>query len=148
MAEYFFNNGGTSGGSGGLVQLAPDTSYFTGSSNNSGSNASIIGIDASAGLTTALSLTGKHAIGNLGFNSVTAENVTIELTVDGVEIINDTFALGTTSINVLNTVNGASGSTLNPYTVGAILCEQSLVLRIATATDSSVNLFYLARPIL
>ena len=129
---------------GGLPQLAPDLNFI---SNNVASTVVYqnLLINPAGALTTALSLTGKFAIAALAFSSVLAENVTIVLTIDDVVIINDNFTSGI-SVSLLNATNGTPSGDSND--VGAILCNSSLLLQIQTATDTSVVLNYIARPIL
>lgn len=100
------------------------------------------GIDCSTGLTTVLSLTGKHMISLLYLGSMTAENVTIKLTVDGEIKWNDSFALSTTSLSLVGT-NFTSSSTTDFFG-----CESSLLLEVQTATDTSIDLRYMSRPLL
>ena len=98
-----------------------------------------MGIDASAGLTTALSLTGKFAIDYLNFGGVLSENMTIKLTVDGTVIWNDTFVAG--NANQLF-FGGSSGGIAE-----SAQCNSSLLLEVQMATDTDINLSYSARPI-
>lgn len=129
------------------IRLAPDLNFFENTDGNLGNQLRITGIDSSGGLTTALSLTGKYAISSIGFQGLTSETVTVEMTIDGVVIFNDTFT-SATSLSVLNSVSGTSIGTNNPATVGPVICESSLLLRIQTATASNLTLNYLVRPIL
>lgn len=135
------------GGDGGLPKLTPDPNYISNSINSSSGYTQITGIDGSAGLVTALSLSGKYAVCALGFIGTTAESVTIKLTIDGVVIIPDTFTAGT-SISILNVSNGLPGSTTRVADIGAVVCNSSLLLEIQTASDTDVSLNYIVRPIL
>ncbi len=133
----------SSGGSGGLPQLAPDLTYPGDRRNlNITTYKEITGINASLGLTTALSLSGKFAISLLRFGGTSAELMTIKLTVDGVVIWNDSYTGTSSSQYLLGNVAGGAG------TSETIQCNTSFLLELQTATDTSVNLQYMARPIL
>jgi len=132
----------TVGGAGGLVQLAPDLDFPSKFSGTTIGYVVILGIDAVGSLTTALSLTGKHAIDLLAFDGITAEEVTVKLTVDGVVIWNSTFTAAS-SIKLFG-----SNSVSNSSTVSSMICNDSLLLEIQTTADNSINLNYMARPIL
>ena len=135
------------GGSGGLPKLAPDLGFFESTENNRGTQKTLI-IDPSGGLTTALSLTGKFAISGIGLQGLTAENLTVELTVDGVVIYNDTF-VSNTALSILNASSGGQLLSSNTFAdVRAITCDSSFLLRLQTATDTSVTVNYMVRPIL
>lgn len=101
----------------------------------------IDGIDASSGLTTALSLTGKFAIAHLSFINMLAESQTFKLTIDGVVIMNDTFVGQADQL----IVGDASNTTRDNI---IIQCDESLLLEVQTTTDTSITLNYVARPIL
>jgi hypothetical protein len=133
---------GKSGGSA-LPQLAPDLTWP--SDKNVFTNYKLINLDPSGGLTTALSLEGKWSISSLLLSNFTAELITIKLTVDDRIIWNDTFTLTSTSESVL------IGGILNSNTTlqdAVTSCKASWLLEIQTASDSSVNVKYTARPIL
>jgi len=130
------------GGGGGLPQLAPDLTYPSSPTTGSVTYQVITGINGTGGLTTALSLTGKYAVMFLEFLSVVAENVTIKLTIDGVVIWNENF----TSSSSIALFGNNSGANAGPNEI--LQCETSLLLEIQTTTDTSVQLNYLARPIL
>lgn len=127
----------TGGGNG--FKLAPDLT-FPGDIAGSGSFKRLV-FDPSGALTTALSLTGKFVIDTLYFSGLTAETITVKLTVDGVVIWNDTFTT-TTTLALLSNISTVSGSSIS------ITCGSSFLLELQTATDTSVTLDYLARPIL
>ncbi len=130
-------------GSGGLPRLAPDLTYPA-SKIGSGNFKKITGIDASSGLTTALSLTGNFAVSYLAFHRQTAESNRYKLTVDGVVIWDDT-KVASTGVDVfLGNVN-VSGTLYSSDTV--IECKNSLLLEVHTATDTDIELYYLARAI-
>lgn len=126
-----------------LPKLAPDLS-FPGNLVNGAGFFAINGIDATGGLTTALSLSGgAFSVSLLEFTSTASENITIKLTVDGVVVWNDTFANASSSIKLL----GAKEATVSGV-VSEIQCDDSFLLEIQTTADNAVNLNYLARPIL
>ena len=134
-------------GGGGLPKLTPDLLFFD-RLGNSSAIVSSASIDASGGLTTALSLTGKYMINSVGLSGMTAETVTIKLTIDGVIIINNTFT-STTSVSVVNTYNGTA-TTTSPSQIGftPIGCDSTFLLEVQTATDTNISLQYNVRPIL
>ncbi len=127
-------------GGGGLPQLAPDLTYPSDKASSLGTSKAINGISAVGALTTALSLTGKFIIHQLAFTALTAESITIKLTVDSVVIWNDTFVCGTTE-SLINDITGA-------IVQESYSCESAFLLEIQTTADASVNLTYLAREIL
>jgi hypothetical protein len=129
-------------GSGGGLSFAPDLTAPSSALSQNLPYRSITGINGSSGLTTAISLTGKYAVSWLKFEGLTSETITIKLTVDGVIIWNDTFTCQT-SLQLLGNTSSSEVCVDGPY-----ICNQSLLLEIQTATDTSVNLEYLARPIL
>tara|TARA_R110002096_G_scaffold252924_1_gene445850 strand:- start:113 stop:523 length:411 start_codon:yes stop_codon:yes gene_type:complete len=128
-------------GGGGPPKLAPDLTYPSSLGANRGFT-TIAAIDASSGLTTALSLTGKFSIDLLQFSLLTAENITVKLTIDGVVIWNDTFSVVGTTLQLF----GSDSSTST--TISTMQCEASLLLEIQTATDTDISLDYTARPVL
>ena len=115
----------------------------------SGNFINITGIDASAGLTTVLSLTGKYVISFLRFTGMISESNRVKLTIDDVVIWDDTYVMaaggttpGETLLGMLNnntSVDGISES---------FECNRSFLLELDTLTDTNVSLQYLARPIL
>ena len=129
-----------SGGGSSQIQLAPDLTYPSSLlANNPYSQ--IFPIDASSGLTTALSLSGKFAVSHLDFRNMTSESNNYKLTIDGDVVMDDTFVSGTSQ-----SIVGNNADTL--YDNIVILCETSLVLQIETASDTSILLNYVAREIL
>ena len=136
-----------SGGGGGGFKLAPDLSYISNNRTSAEGYQEVI-IDPSAGLTTAISLTGKFAVSSMGVSNTTAESFTIKLTIDSVVIINDTFTASSSGISILNAVNGTAQSSVAYNGIGAIVCESSLLLEVQSTTDTSVNVNFVARPIL
>tara|TARA_R110000787_G_scaffold174803_1_gene287353 strand:+ start:34 stop:450 length:417 start_codon:yes stop_codon:yes gene_type:complete len=129
---------------GGATKLAPDLTYPAGKAG--GNNLKdISGIDASSGLTTVLSLTGKFAISYIAFTNQTTELNTYKLTIDGVVVWSNTHTATTATDVFLGSVT-QTGSSWVSDTI--ITCEQTFLLEVQTATDTSINLQYLARPIL
>jgi len=130
----------TSGlGGGGLPRLAPDLTYPA-DKTGAASYQQVVGIDASAGLTTALSLTGKFAVSYLNFGGVLSENMTIKLTIDGGVIWNDIFAAASANQLFFGGVSGGIAESME--------CNNSLLLEVQMATDTDITLSYLARPLL
>lgn len=126
--------------SGSIPRLAPDLTYPSSTSSPGVVYKQITGIDASSGLTTALSLSGgKFYVGYLSFQDLTAENITIKLTVDGEVKWNDTYTSST-----LETIFGNISTNVSELQG----CEDSFLLEVQTATDTDITLVYHARPIL
>jgi hypothetical protein len=132
-------------GGGGLPQLAPDLTFPSSLIGNFGFK-SIGSINAVGSLTTVLSLSGKFYVNALRIEGLTAETITIKLTVDGVVIWNDTWANPNTILKLLGRTGVDANATTE--TVESIQCNESFLLELQTLTDASVNLKYLARPIL
>ena len=132
-------------GGGALPSLTPDLTYPGDRVNlNIRTYKRIAGINASLGLTTALSLSGKFAISLLRFENILEELMTVKLTVDGVVIWNDSFdSIGSISSQYL-LGNASAGEGVSE----TIQCNTSFLLEIQTATDTDINLDYMARPIL
>lgn len=128
-------------GTGGLPNLAPDLS-FPSSLGAGVSYKEVTGIDATGSLTTLLSLSKKHIVNFLEIQSLTAENITIKLTIDGVVIWNDTFVLASTVISLLG--NNLSSATSADF----FSCNSSLLLELQTTADNNVTFRHLERPIL
>jgi len=126
-------------GGGGIVLMAPDLNYP--STLNAGSFKQVT-VNPAGSLVTALSLTGKWQLFMLELNGLTAESLTVKLTVDSVVVWNDTF----TSSTVLRLIGAITGTTQNPSE--PIYCNNSLLLELQTATDTAVQVNYNARPIL
>lgn len=125
----------------GIPELAPDLTFPSSLLSTAG-YVSDTGIDATAGLTTVLSLTGKHKIDAMWFDSMTNESITVVLTVDGVVIWNDTFVSGGTSLRLFGGI-ATTGSRIE-----SMLCLSSLTLQIQTTADNSISFNYAVRPIL
>ena len=130
------NLSGKAGGN--LTQLAPDLTYPSDLTSTVNTVITVSGIDAQGSLTTILSLSGKFSIPLLALSALTAETITIKLTVDSVVIWNDTFTSSTTL-----TLLGKLGDYREP-----IQCNSTFLLELETATDTSIDLDYMARPIL
>jgi hypothetical protein len=137
--SVFRGQAGTEAAAGAGITLAPD---LTLPSRLDGANTTETAvIDPSGALTTALSLTGKHAVYILALRGLpTGEAATIKLTIDGIVIINDP----ATPSNANKALYGApaGGIALAPFIV-----ETSLLLEIETVTDTSVNVDWAARKI-
>jgi len=133
------------GGGGGLPQLAPDLTYPLDKASPTNVHTNITGIDATGGLTTALSLTGKFVISRLHITGTTTENITIKLTIDGIVIWNTTVAIFTSGISLLG---GAGSSAASPNIDFPVQIDSSLLLEVQTITDTDITLGYLARPII
>jgi len=125
------------------LTLNPDLAYPANRFSQNNTYIRITGIDASAGLTTALSLTGKYAVSYLEFKSVSIENMTIKLTIDGVIIWNSTFLTDNQEQGLFGN-NSSDGD--GPDEI--LQCNDSFLLEVQMASDTSIDLNYLARPIL
>lgn len=125
----------------GMQKLAPDLTRLSQQAGANDPYITITGINASAGLTTALSLSGRFSLSWLEFTNMTAENNTYKLTIDDVVIFNDTFS-SPTSLMLIGATSASNQIVDGPY-----LVEKSLLLEVQTATDTSIDLNYLARPI-
>lgn len=122
-------------------KLAPDLTWPSDKAANNQLWERINGIDGTSGLTTALSLTGKFVVSYLWFANMTAEPVTIKLTVDGEVVWNDSFSMSTTNIALLG--SNSADDVFPEFFV----CEKSFLLEVATTADNNILLDYLARPI-
>lgn len=130
-------------GGGGLPKLAPELTYPADKLVGGAVYKRISAIDASAGLTTILSLTGKFAVSYMAFLSITAEVNTIKLTVDGVIIWDTTYTPSATD----NLIGATNTSALSPQDI-VNGCDESFLLEYQTATDTNIVFDYLARPLL
>ena len=135
----------TGGGGGAGVNLTPDLT-FPSSIQPTGGFTLISNIDATSGLTTVLNLSGKFIVDLMYFDAMTAENVTVKLTVDGTVIWNDTFAAISGQLLLLGSGSLSTNDAVS--TSSSIKCDSSLLLEFQTATDTAVSFGYLARPIL
>ena len=128
---------------GGLPQLAPDLTFPADRIATQSTYKRIDGIDATGGLTAALSLTGKYIVNYLSFTANAVENNTIKLTIDGVVIWDSTFIPGANSIVLFG-----NRARTNAGSDESLQCNTSLLLEIQTTSDNSISLEYIARPIL
>ncbi len=133
--------GSVSSGSSGQLRLAADLDW---PSRPAGANPyeEVTGIDASVGLVEVLGLQGKYAISLLVLNNVqTAEDLTVVLEVDGIEIWNNTSqpSSGTRAL---------WGAFSNQFPTSPFICKSSLSLKVQTQTDTSIDFAYSVRPIL
>lgn len=127
----------------GAINLAPDLTYPANFASTTVGYLSNTGINATGGLTSALNLTGKYVIDFLLFENLTAENITIKLTIDGVVIWNTSFTCSTTC-----RLFGSRGAGSSTETISRMQCNSSFLLEIQTTADISVDLLYMARKIL
>ncbi len=124
-----------------LPKLAPDLASWSDRANGA-AYVVVSGIDATAGLTTLLSLTGKFLIDTLFIDSMGANNAAeIKLTIDGVIIWNET-GLSSNSVGepVIGKLDGTHGH--------QIRCDSSLLLEIKMTSDNDIELVYQVRPII
>lgn len=128
-----------------LPKLAPDLNYIQDMSGGTAGapHRTVTGINGSSGLVTALSLTGKHGIYGLEFQNISVENITIKLTVDDVVIWNSVHAAAYTSLAFFGSLASSDGGNSDCFQ-----CDESLLLEVQTASDTSIDLDYAARPIL
>jgi len=129
----------------GLPNLAPDLTWPNDKTSGFG-HKTITGINGSAGLVTALSLTGRWLINALSFENMLAESYTVKLTVDGVVIWNAAEVVSGVTTMPLYGVYATSLSNANNEP--GFICNASLLLEIQSTTDNNISLLYLARPIL
>lgn len=134
-------------GGGGFYKLAPDLNRIANQAAPNLSYLQIAGIDASGGLTTALSLTGKWLLTAAVFGLTSAELMTVRLTVDGVVIWRNSFtSLSATGISLLggnSNISGISGTINDAY----IYCDETMLIEIETTSDTDIRFQYNARPI-
>ena len=130
-------------GSQGLNKLAVDTTYFEDRGNGAGPDVNISAIDATGGLTTILSLTGKFHIHAFFVTAILANNLDHwKLTIDGV-VVNeeDGMSSNSTSIGMFGVQDGDVGDQ-------GIICHESFLLQIQTTSDNSISFWYRVQPIL
>lgn len=125
------------------IKLAPDTTFPDDATfGNPTPYISITGIDVSSGLTTLLSLTGRHVVNMLMLTSLTsATSMDLRLTIDGVVIWDDTFTAPAVEFAIL-------GSRTNPGNSEPIIVESSLLLEATQSGETDAGVDYSARPIL
>jgi hypothetical protein len=99
-------------------------------------------ITTSSSLGTVLSLTGKYIIDYLYIAAQIAESSQIKLTVDSVVIWDDTSVTGTVS-QLIGMDQAIGGGVVQ----ASVVCENSFLFEMSKATDTTVTLDYLARPI-
>jgi hypothetical protein len=130
-------------GGGGLIRLAPDLTFPT-SINRGTLLQQTTGIDASASLTTILNLTGgRWDVKYLRLEELTAESLIVELTVDGVVVWSDTIPTTAATEHLLGATSNGTSVIAESYQ-----CLSSFLLKVKTATDTSIRFTMLARPIL
>ena len=123
-----------------VPQLAPDLTSF--SSSNSAGQVFVGAINATAGLTTLLSLTGKFGISMLYLSGLTTNDVEgVKLTIDGVVIWEEA------SMSVNSATKTLVGNNLANHGFH-MRCDSSLLLELDTISDTSINFTYLVRPLL
>jgi len=128
------------GGGGGLSKLAADLTWPS-TPGNGVEYVTVTGINAMGALTTALSLTGKFALGHLSLQNMIAETTTVKLTIDGAVVFND---VGFTSFASAQLIGGLSNVTYQPF---GFSVSNSLLLEVQKLTDTSIDVRYTARPI-
>lgn len=122
---------------GSLPRLAPDLNFIV---DKHPLGYTAVNFDPSGGLTTALSLTGKFAIPFLRLVNIASESYTVKLTIDGVVIWNSSRSLANEEYLL--------GQNTGNWADIPIMCNSSFLLEVQSTADSSVFLFYTARPIL
>lgn len=126
-----------------LPQLAPDLTMFTDRGSLTRTFTQVTGIDPSSGPVTALSLTGAYAVPYIALTGFIAESITVKLTIDGEIKVNDTFTASTSKMPLWGGLYNDNNVTSESYG-----CKTTFLLELTTATDTSVTLEYIARPIL
>ena len=131
--------------SGGAPKLAPQLDWPL-TSQLGNLHTIITGIDATAALTTCLSLTGKWIIRNIWLSLLTVDDIeTIKLTIDGVVIWNDDPVLTAITELMFGQVMGVNS---HSTVLEDIMCESSFLLEIKTTADADIRCNYLARALL
>lgn len=126
----------------GLINLAPDLTRL-GTQAAGQAFVSVLGIDTTGSPTNILTLAGHFSVSLLRLSNLTAENITVTLTVDGEIKFNETFTANTTGVIVYG--NAAAS---NSYAAESFEVKASLTLDVEMATDTAINFDYLARPII
>ena len=129
-------------GGGGGIKFAPNLNFPSSLTAQRGFVV-VEGINATGGLTTILSLSGKFIIDGLWFTGLSTEAVTIRATLDGELLWDDTFASGVGYL-----LGGPAGSNNSVSGATSTICEESFTLEIQTTTDTDFDFNYLVRPIL
>lgn len=137
------------GGSGAGVTLAPDLNYISNNASQATPYQVITGIDGTSGPATALSLSGRFIVPLMAFNNMSDGDVDISLTVDGTQIINDSFTLSGGTADQIASIIGGIGSNTNQqgFASPEFLVQDSLLLTISHTVDVSIQLAFIARPI-
>lgn len=132
---------------GGAIKLAPDLNYISEVISFGGSSATPYrqtgDINGTAGLATALSLTGKFALSGLSITLNINEVYRIKLTIDG-EVKWDSSNTLDINANILGNI--APSSTVNAAYF-PIQCQSSILLETESTTDTAYRFNYDARPI-
>ena len=132
-------------GGGGLPRLAPDLTWPSSKAIGLVGYTTISGINGTTGgLVTVLSLSGKYAVSLIRLTSLVSESITLKLTVDGVVIWNNTFALG--AINFLAVGDGDGANTYEAAV--PTQSNSTFLLEITTITANSITCNYIAKPTL
>ena len=101
------------------------------------STVQISGIDPSSGLTTVISIPSKKGVMNLiTMNSLTAEDYTIKLTIDGVVKWNGVWTVAASSAALI----GGIATTVLGYDPCPF--DNSFLLEIQSTSDTSINVTY------
>lgn len=104
----------------------------------------VTGVNASAGLTTLLSVTGQKGVVTFArIQNLTAETITIKLTVDSVVVWNDTYTAEAIELLIGNN----SATAYSPPDTPCFF-NDSFLLQLQTASDTSVDFDYKYRPLL
>ena len=125
-----------------LTKLAPDLNYPQDKSLGS-VFISVGGINATGGLTTVLSLTGKFIISKLWMSLATVNDISqVKLTIDGVVIWDvDPLTNAATDPFISGTNSHLAGNE-------ALRCDASFLLEMQTDADTNMTVNYAVRPIL
>jgi len=126
----------------GMPVLAPDLTAPT-TWDGLAPTTTITGIDASSGLTTVLSLPDASGyITWLNFGSMTAEDYTIKLTIDGAVIWNDVWTVTGSTAQLI----GAASTAAKVY--DPVAFNNSFLLEIQSTSDNNICATYMRRKLL
>ena len=103
----------------------------------------ITGINASAGLTTVLSISGKGVVSYAAFIDLTAASNTIKLTIDGDVIFNDDWTTTGTNPAIIGAATATSDFFYDPVSFNS-----SFLLELQTPVDTNVEFEYMYRKLL
>ncbi len=121
-----------------LPKLAVDSGFPTALPSNV--FRTVLNVDATAGLTEVLALTGRFQVSLLELSGLTSNDVArVVLTIDGVDIIDVVPSSNGTIVKVLGDASASIYET--------VLVESSLSLKVQTTVDNNISLGYNARPI-